>query len=244
MKETTICQGCWEQRHVPIPIRGPLTIFFKPLGIKKSQMHPNLCTVCESKFTSIKKQKQISIDTTILFADLRGYTGLSQQIEASKMNLFLQRFYDQCAAAIWEREGIINKFIGDAVLAVFNFPLVRQAHAKNAVKAAIQLQKNCMEMRNELGLDAEHSPGVGIGIHTGNCSIGEVGTAYKDFTVIGPVVNLASRIQGAARSGEILITDEVYKEVKNDFPNLENRTLSLKGISQPVNGYVITLDKI
>ena len=174
-----------------------------------------------------------------MFADLRGYTGLSQQIEASKMNSFLQRFYDQCAAAIWEREGIINKFIGDAVLAVFNFPLMRQDHAKNAVRAAIQLQKNCMEMRNELGLDAEHAPGVGIGIHTGNCSIGEVGTAYKDFTVIGPVVNLASRIQGAARSGEILITEEVYKEVKDDFPHLASRELSLKGINHPVNGYVI-----
>ncbi len=155
------------------------------------------------------------------------------------MNSFLQQFYDQCAAAIWEREGIINKFIGDAVLAVFNFPLMRQDHAKNAVMAAMQLQENCRTLRSELGLESEHSLGVGIGIHTGNCSIGEVGTAYKDFTVIGPVVNLASRLQGAARAGEILITEEVYKETRDDFPDLSKRSLTLKGIDHTVDSYVI-----
>ena len=79
--------------------------------------------------------------------------------------------------------------------------------------------------------------GVGIGIHTGQASIGEVGTAYKDFTIIGPVVNTASRIQGAAKAGEILVSKEVYQLVADLFPNSESRVSPLKGIEHPVTVY-------
>ncbi len=202
-------------------------------------MHPNLCTICESMFTKVKKSKQISISTTILFADLRGYTNLSQQIEPSKMNKLLHCFYDQCSAAVWESEGIVNKFIGDAVLAIFNFPLIRKEHVTNAVNAAMELQKNCQHLKEQIGLGVEHSLGVGIGIHTGECFLGEVGTAYKDFTAIGPVVNLASRLQGAADPGEILVTEDVFNHVKDQYPDAQARMLKLKGINEPVKGYVL-----
>jgi adenylate cyclase len=81
--------------------------------------------------------------------------------------------------------------------------------------------------------------GVGIGIHTGLASIGEVGTAYKDVTIIGPVVNLASRVQGTAKSGEILVTEEVYTQVADLFPTAESRTYQLKGIENPVKAYTL-----
>lgn len=239
MNKTTICQGCWEQMHAPIAIRGPFSILFKPFGIKKSQMHPNLCTICESMFTKVKKHKQISISTTILFADLRGYTNLSQEIEPARMNELLHFFYDQCSAAVWESEGIINKFIGDAVLAIFNFPLVRKEHVTNAVNAGRQLQKNCQHLKEQIGLGNEHALGIGIGIHTGECFLGEVGTSYKDFTAIGPVVNLASRLQGAASAGQILVTENVWNHVKDQYPNAPIRMLTLKGLNDPVKGYIL-----
>jgi adenylate cyclase len=239
MKKTTICQGCWEQMHVPIPIRGPFSILFRPFGIKKSQMHPNLCTICESMFTKVKKRKQISIDATILFADLRGYTSLSQQLDPVKVNELLHCFYDQCSAAVWEQEGIINKFIGDAALAIFNFPLQRKDHVTNAVNAAIDLQKKCKDLTEKIGLSKGQAPGIGIGIHTGKCYLGEVGTSYKDFTAIGAVVNLASRLQAAAGAGEILLTADVFDQVKGQFPDAQLRTLSLKGLNDPVIGYAI-----
>jgi len=225
--------------HVPIAIRGPLSYLFKAMGIRKSQMNPNLCTICESMFTKVKKRKQIEVPTTILFADLRGYTQLSQNIDASTMNEVLHSFYDYSSNAVWENEGIVNKFIGDAVLAIFNFPLVRKDHVQKAVNAAIQLQKQCRDLRDKIGLNEEHKLGIGIGIHTGTCNIGEVGNSYKDFTAIGSIVNLASRLQGAAASGEILITEDVYKHVENDFPNLQSKAISLKGIDKPVTGFVI-----
>jgi adenylate cyclase len=190
-------------------------------------------------FTKVKKHKQISIPVTILFADLRGYTDLSQQIETPEINQMLHLFYDQCSSAIWEREGIINKFIGDAVLAIFNFPLVRKDHVLNAVEAAIQLQRSCRDIKIEIGLEDERNPRVGIGIHTGECFMGEVGTAYKDFTAIGPVVNLASRLQGAASAGEILVTAEVYNCVRNKFAGATKTMFDLKGINHLVEAYTI-----
>jgi adenylate cyclase len=241
-KTTTLCQGCLEQMHMPIAIRGPFSLLFRPFGIRRSRMHPNLCTVCESMFTRVKKQKQIEIETTILFADLRGYTHLSQTLDPQRMNGILHTFYDHCTSAIWERDGIVNKFIGDAVLAIFNFPLERKDHARNAVQAAIALQERCMDFQKRLDLETDQAIGVGVGIHTGRCNMGEVGNAYRDFTAIGPVVNLASRLQGAAEPGEVLITAEVFEQVKNDFPALRSRMLTLKGIDHPVNSYVITPD--
>jgi class 3 adenylate cyclase len=190
-------------------------------------------------FTKVKKHKQIEIPTTILFADLRGYTQLSQTIDPSRMTELLHCFYDYSSEAIWQNEGIVNKFIGDAVLAIFNFPLVRKNHVQNAVDAAIQLQEKCRDLKDKIGLNDEHKLGVGVGIHTGKCNIGEVGNSYKDFTAIGSIVNLASRLQGAAAACEIVITEDVYKHVENDFPNLQSRVLTLKGIDSPLKSYII-----
>ena len=236
------CKGCWQHMHLPIPIRGLLSIPFRSIGIKKSQMNPNLCTICETNFTKVKKKKQVVIPATILFADLRGYTSLSEKAHGTEVLPMLHNFYDECASAIWERDGIVNKFIGDAVLAIFNFPIMREDHVRQAVLAGMEIQRRFTEKKNltvtSLG-GKDISIGIGVGIHTGNASIGEVGTAYKDFTIIGPVVNLASRIQGAAGLGEVLVTEAVYRQVADLFPQAESRTYQLKGIEEPVNGYLL-----
>src|SRR5262245_47978678 len=226
------CKGCWQQMHMPIPIRGPLSIPLRLIGIKKSQMNPNLCTICETNFTKVKKKKQIVIPATILFADLRGYTSLSEKTERSEVLHLLHSFYDECASAIWERDGIVNKFIGDAVLAIFNFPIMQEDHVRQAVLVAMEIQRRWMERKTT-------AVGIGVGIHTGDASIGEVGTAYKDFTIIGPVVNLASRIQGAAGLGEVLVTEAVYRQVEDLFPQAKTGTYQLKGIEEPVKGYLL-----
>jgi len=242
ISKSMICKGCWQHMHMPIPIRGPLSIPFKLLGIKISRMNPNLCTICETMFTKVKRKKQIIIPATIFFADLRGYTKLSQGTASEDVVGMLHKFYDECAAAVWERDGIVNKFIGDAVLAIFNFPIMRDDHVRQAVIAATELQRKCTEKKKLMMINGEGKAcpvGVGVGIHTGLASIGEVGTAYKDFTIIGPVVNLASRIQGAAKPGEILVTEEVYRQVEDLFPASEGCTYQLKGIETPVKAYTL-----
>jgi class 3 adenylate cyclase len=205
-------------------------------------MNPNLCNICETMFTKVKRKKQMIIPATVLFADLRGYTTLSQGADSAEVVGMLHEFYDECAAAVWERDGILNKFIGDAVLAIFNFPIMREDHVRQAVLAATELQKRCSanQKLRVINRDGQICPvGVGVGIHTGLASVGEVGTAYKDFTIIGPVVNLASRIQAAAQPGEILVTEDVYGHVADCFPASESLGYKLKGIENPVKAYAL-----
>lgn len=180
---------------------------------------------------------------TILFADVRGYTSFSELLDSPEVIRLLTRFYEECSVAIWARDGIINKLIGDAVLAIFNFPIERQDHSRQAVLAGIELQKKCKDQKTIHAPNGQKIPyGVGIGIHTGKVSIGEVGEFCRDFTAIGPVVNLASRLQGAAKSGEVLVTEEIYETVQDLFPNAELRVCHLKGIEKPVNVYSLRTD--
>ncbi|WP_281883405.1 adenylate/guanylate cyclase domain-containing protein [Paenibacillus sp. YYML68] len=235
------CRGCWQQMKVPIFIRTPLSVPFRLMGIRPSRMHPNLCTLCESMFTRVKKNKQIDIQATVMFADLRGYTALSEQVGPDGIARLLNAFYDECAPAIWRRDGIINKMIGDAVLSIFNFPIEQHDHVHQAMMAGIEIQRKCAAVQSELraaaGLDVPVQ--IGIGIHTGTAAIGEFGTAYKDFTIIGSVVNKAARLQGAAANGEILITEEAYSHIEHMYPHLEPRTYHLKGMEQPVIAYSV-----
>jgi class 3 adenylate cyclase len=121
----TLCLGCWQNLHMPIALRGPFSVPFRVFGIKPSRMNPNTCTICEMAFSRIMKARAITIDATIMFADLRGYTTLTQTIGQAGLTSLLDAFYDDCAAAIWRHDGLLNKTIGDAVLAIFNFPVKR-----------------------------------------------------------------------------------------------------------------------
>ena len=231
---SVICKGCWQHMRAPIPIRGPLSIPFRVLGVKVSRMNPNLCNICETMFTRVKRRKQIIVPATILFADLRGYTELSQSATSGDVTDMLHGFADECAEAVWERDGIVNKFIGDAMLAIFNFPIIRADHVQQAALAAQDIQRRWARKQALLSSSGGASVGLGIGIHTGLASIGEIGTAYKDFTIIGPTVNMAARIQGQAKAGEVLASADVYRHVADMFATSEFRACQLKGIAEPV----------
>jgi adenylate cyclase len=231
---SVICKGCWQHMRVPIPIRGPLSIPLRMIGVRISRMNPNLCNICETMFTKVKRRKQIVVPATVLFADLRGYTAMSQDAASGDVIDMLHGFTDECAAAVWERDGIVNKFIGDSMLAIFNFPIVRDDHVEQAALAAQDIQRRWAKRRGLAAARGDTSIGLGIGIHTGMASIGEIGTAYKDFTIIGPVVNMAARIQREAGAGEILASSDVYAQVASVFPSSESREHHLKGIEAPV----------
>jgi adenylate cyclase len=208
-------------------------------------MNPNMCTLCETKFKLVMKVKQVRVPATILFADIRGYTDLSQRLDAPDVPDLLGEFYEACGEAIWGRDGIINKLIGDAVLAIFNFPLEREDHVEQAVLSAVDLQAKCSALGSQLRSRGagDAAVGVGVGLHTGAVSIGEIGQYCKDFTAVGEVVNLSSRLQGAARPGEVLVTEEVYRQVEASFPGAEARVCDLKGVDKPVTAYALTAER-
>jgi adenylate cyclase len=239
-QHSRFCMGCWEQMHVPVPLRGVISAPFRAFGVRPSWMNPNTCTICELMFTKVMRARKITIDATIMFADLRGYTSLSQSQSPDAVSGLLDAFYDECASAIWEHEGLLNKTIGDAVMAVFNFPLKREQHARNAVLAARDIQKNWREVRATLaqahGLTASEL-GIGIGIHTGDLSFGEFGRSHRDLTAIGTVVNTASRAQSVAEADQILVTKAVFDRAQPDLKDSPSKPFLLKGFNTPIELY-------
>jgi adenylate cyclase len=240
LKHSNFCMGCWEHMHLPVPLRGVISAPFRAFGVRPSRMNPNTCTICELMFTKVMRARKITIDATIMFADLRGYTSLSQSRSPDAISGLLDAFYDECANAIWAHDGLLNKTIGDAVMAVFNFPLQRSDHARNALLAAREIQNNWRERRDSLagtlGLTAGEL-GIGIGIHCGELSFGEFGQSHRDLTAIGTVVNTASRAQSVAEADQILVTEAVYQRAQSDLQESQPRTFQLKGFDTPTELY-------
>src|SRR5271166_2577853 len=235
--QARICQGCWQRMRLPVPLRGLASLPFRAFGIRPSRMNPNTCTICELMFTKVMKARQVMIDATVLFADLRGYTGLSQSHASESVSALLDAFYDECAEAIWEHDGLLNKTMGDAVMAVFNFPIRRDDHASQAVLAAREIQRRCHARRESLveafGVD-KGTICVGVGIDSGKVSFGEFGRTHHDLTAIGTVVNTASRAQSAAAAGEILLTQAVYERARSELNESSAREFRLKGFDAQI----------
>jgi adenylate cyclase len=235
LTQSKICKGCWQQMHLPVPLRGPASVPFRAFGIRPSRMNPNTCTICELMFSKVMKARKITIDATILFADMRGYTSLSRSLSSEQVSLLLDDFYEECGTAIWEHDGLLNKAMGDAVMAVFNFPIRQGDHTLQAVHAARKIRERWSAKRaslaDKLGLAVEDL-GVGIGLDCGNVSFGEFGRSRLDLTAIGTVVNTASRAQSVAVDKEILVTQSV-RERLSELAGSRGQQYQLKGFDGP-----------
>ena len=203
-------------------------------------MNPNTCTVCEMMFTKVMRATKVSVDVSVLFADLRGYTALSQSLSEAEIAALLDVFYDECAAAIWEHDGLLNKTIGDAIMAVFNFPIRQADHAARAVAAARDIHRRCRDQSHRLAgsLDCDvERLRIGIGIDSGIVSFGEFGRSHRDLTAIGTVVNTAARAQSAAQAGQILVTRAVRDRSTASMATSTGRLYPLKGLAEPVEPF-------
>ena len=101
---STICKGCWQQMHLPIPLRGVLSAPLRAVGIRRSRMNPNICTICETMFERTMKARTVTIEAAVLFADLRSFTQLTQARSSAEVAGLLDEFYDSCATAIWRHD--------------------------------------------------------------------------------------------------------------------------------------------
>ena len=242
-RSSHICRGCWDQMRVPIPIRGPLALPLRIVGISRSKMNPDICTICERAFRRVKKRQHISVAVTILFADIRGYTSLSNHLDPLELSRFVSAFQDQCAEAVWAHDGIVNKQMGDGLMALFNFPIKIERHAEAGVAAALEIQRRCSapiaEVLARLGDDVGNTLGVGVGLHTGQVEIGVFSAGRSDFTAIGGPVNLAARLEAKAAAGEILVSAECAAQAQALMAGSSARTLELKGIDRPTLAHSI-----
>lgn len=166
----------------------------------------------------------------MVFIDVRGFTALSERLPPRDAVSRLNRFYNLAAQTVFRLDGTLDKLIGDEVMAFFGAPFRPEDHQARAVQAALYIVSG-VEAMVEDGGDLQ----VGGGIATGEVFMGNVGEGeVRDFTVIGDVVNTAARLQSAAGPGEVLATEETYRQVAQQFADAPQRILEVKGKAAPV----------
>ena len=180
----------------------------------------------------------ISKRITILFLDIRGFTSLSEQLTPAEVVDVLNTKFTMITKTALENNGTIDKFIGDAAMILFNAPLDVADHEKMAVLTAYQIQQSMNPIREQLLEKYGVEVNIGIGIHTGNVVIGNIGSYLRmDYTAIGDSVNIASRIESGTVAGQILVSEEVYKATSNSFEYGDGVEKMFKGKSQPIAIY-------
>jgi adenylate cyclase len=173
---------------------------------------------------------------TVLFADIRGFTEICEQMAPGDVVNMLNNYLSIIIERLIANEGMINKFAGDNVMAVWNAPQYQQHHARLAVKAAWEVQQAILELqRNDPSLRRVQ---FGIGINTGGALVGNVGSSGRaEYTVIGDAVNLASRICSAAPGGEVWIGSETYNQIADYVTIEELEPQSYKGKAEMISVY-------
>lgn len=177
-------------------------------------------------------------EITTLFADIRGFTSFSETVNPEQLVSILNRYLAAAAEAILEEDGTIDKFLGDAVMAWFNAPIHQPDHTLRSVRAALGIRDAVIGLYKELPPQFHLS--FGVGIHYGDAVLGLVGSEKQlEYTAIGDSVNTAKRIQENARAGQILISSEVYNQIKDQIRVKRVEPILAKGKSKPLDVFEI-----
>ncbi|MDO9528250.1 MAG: adenylate/guanylate cyclase domain-containing protein [Syntrophales bacterium] len=182
-------------------------------------------------------------EVTILFADIRSFSSFSESMEAEEVVTVLNHFFSRMVEIVFRNNGILDKFIGDALMAVFGVISTDDNGALDAVKAAMEMQYAMESLMKNREKDGQVTFDIGIGINTGSAILGSVGSANRqDYTVIGNTVNMASALEAAAKGGEILVSEETYRHTKDKCPAQKECSVKLKIRQEPVNCYYVAWD--
>ena len=179
---------------------------------------------------------------SILFTDLRGFTTLSERMAPEQMAARLTEYFDAMTSAIFVRRGMVNDFIGDAILAVFGAPLDDPEHARHAILSALAMNETLEKLNERWSSDGLPSLRMGVGIHTGEVFAGNVGRAGKvKYAVVGDTVNLASRVEGLNKEmgTTMLVTEASYRAAGLDLEVKDRGLISVKGREEPVRVYEV-----
>ncbi len=173
---------------------------------------------------------------TVLFADIRGFTAISENANPEKIVGLLNRFFSAMTEIIFAGGGTLNKYTGDGLMAIFGAPTATPKDAENALKTAVAMQQRITTLNRELESQGFVQIAVGIGLHTGEATVGYIGSEQRsEYTAIGDTVNLASRLESNAKGGQILISEATAEGGGNSFSLVSQKPLTVKNRLQPIS---------
>jgi adenylate cyclase len=218
------------------PFEGVGGAVLRHMGFGRFPGNPALCQNCINGFRK-NGLSGAEIPVTLLFADVRGSTGIAEQMRPTDYRAFLDRFYRIGSQAILDHDGLVDKIVGDEVIGLFFGGVTGPAHAAAGFAAAVELLGRAGR--------ADATPNgpipVGAGVHSGDAYVGTTGPAgaVDDFTALGDSVNTAARLASTAAAGEILLTVNAAEAAGRDTSGLERRTLDLRGRQEPIDVLVV-----
>lgn len=179
-------------------------------------------------------------DITVLFVDIRGFTTMSEMVQPEEVVLILNDYLTLCAKSIFDYGGMLDKYIGDAAMGIYNAPFPLENHSLMAVRSAWAMQQGAVELNKVILQKTGRTIQFGVGINTGDAVVGNIGADFRmDYTAIGDTVNTAARIESNSKAGQILISESVYRKVK-DFVKVESLgTIHVKGKANELQIYQV-----
>jgi adenylate cyclase len=172
---------------------------------------------------------------TILFADIRGFTRISEHAPPEKIVQLLNRYFSAMTDIIFAHGGTLDKYLGDGLMALFGAPTVTPKDAANAMAAAVAMQRRMLSINDELQAEGYPEIGIGIGLHTGEVIVGYIGSERRsEYTAIGDTVNTASRLESNAKAGEILVSEITANAARSRYQLAPREPISVKNRVQPV----------
>lgn len=177
---------------------------------------------------------------TILFADIRGFTRMSEKMEPQEVVELLNEYFTEMTDLIFENGGTLDKYLGDGIMALFGAPIAKADDASRAVKTAVEMQQSLARLNADWTGKGRRSLGMGLGINTGAVTAGNIGSSKRmDYTVIGDAVNIASRLCANAAPGQVLISEFTHRQLGGSVPATRLDPIRVKGKETPIEIYEI-----
>jgi adenylate cyclase len=181
-----------------------------------------------------------SLMVTILFSDIRGFTSISERMAPQQLVGLLNEYFTEMVGIVMKEDGVVDKYIGDAIMAVFGAPVPKAVDPVNAVRAAVRMRRALVGLNSRLEARGIPALRTGIGIHTGEVVAGNIGSEKRmEYTVIGDAVNLASRLESSTKElgVNVLISEDTFHLTKDFIEARPVREITVKGRAQPVMTY-------
>lgn len=180
-------------------------------------------------------------DITVMFSDIRGFTSISEKLDAQELALFLNQYLSDMTRIVFSYQGTLDKYIGDAVMAFWGAPYEEEGHATKACEAALEMMKRVRALQKEWEAQGKPSLEIGIGLNTGVASVGNMGSVLRrGYTALGDAVNLSSRLEGLNKDygTHVIVNETTYQAARGDgFIFRELDLMRVKGKLQPVTIY-------